>query len=359
MTWRDGVHLTGSPIWCDARRRRDVCFVSSADRVGRAGHGQLIATPLTLALLGAPGEGHLGVPLHRRFTLGTVRLELVASGRGPGAAALHVDHAGRSVLYAGAVRPLRGASVALEVAELRTAHAVVVAAPYGEARHRFPPLAMAVAQTLDWVRAQLASQRRPVLFVDTALDGLEVAACLHAAGILVAGARAIRDLARRAGELAADAVTIAARSNPARAVAAPSHGDPGAAITALAPKPGQLSITAPGRELRAVLWLDSDRSGLARALAERTPAKGTAALPSSTALLSGRALDGHAGCDAGFVWSNAADREQLLEWIEATSAREVFVTGACAETIATKLGPRARMIGPPHQMTLFPREAAK
>ena len=32
VTWRDGVHLTGTPIWCDARRRRDVCFVSSASR---------------------------------------------------------------------------------------------------------------------------------------------------------------------------------------------------------------------------------------------------------------------------------------------------------------------------------------
>ena len=34
VTWRDGVHLTGTPIWCDARRRRDVCFVSRADRIG-------------------------------------------------------------------------------------------------------------------------------------------------------------------------------------------------------------------------------------------------------------------------------------------------------------------------------------
>jgi len=56
VTWRDGVHLTGTPIWCDARRRRDICFVSSADRVGRTGHGQLIGTPITLALLAARGE---------------------------------------------------------------------------------------------------------------------------------------------------------------------------------------------------------------------------------------------------------------------------------------------------------------
>src|SRR5579859_7328899 len=87
VTWRDGVHLTGTPIWCDARRRRDVCFVSSADRV-TAGHGQLIATPETLAIAKrrAREAGHLAVPLHRPFTLGTLRLELISSARGPGAA---------------------------------------------------------------------------------------------------------------------------------------------------------------------------------------------------------------------------------------------------------------------------------
>jgi len=68
VTWRDGVHLTGTPIWCDARRRRDVCFVSSADRVGRTGHGQLIGTAITLAMLGARAAGHLAVPLRQRFT---------------------------------------------------------------------------------------------------------------------------------------------------------------------------------------------------------------------------------------------------------------------------------------------------
>src|SRR5262249_60854032 len=91
-------------VWGRARRRRDVCFLSSADRVGRAGHGQLIGTAITLALLDAAGHGHLGVPLRQRFTLGTVRLELIPSGRGFGAAALHADIAGKAVLYAGAVR---------------------------------------------------------------------------------------------------------------------------------------------------------------------------------------------------------------------------------------------------------------
>ena len=317
MSWRDGVHLTGTPIWCDARRRRDVCFVSSADRVGRAGHGQLIATPLTLALLGARGAGHLGVPLRRRFTLGTHRLELIASGRGPGGAVLHVDLAGKTVLYAGPIRGDVPSTAGIDPTEVRTCDAVVVAAPFGEDRHAFPPIQLTVANTLEWARAQLVAGRRPVLLVDTAIDALEVATCLAAVDLAVAGGRPIRDIAQRAAE-----------------VAPPGDKAP-------------LVIASPGREPRATVWLDEDRAGLQRAFADR---------PHVTALVSARALD--AGTtDAAFVWPSAAGRAELLAWIESTNARDVFVTGAAADTIAAALGPRARVIGPPHQMTLFPREA--
>jgi putative mRNA 3-end processing factor len=353
VTWRDGVHITGTPIWCDARRRRDVCFLSSADRVGRAGHGQLIGTAITLALLGARDQGHLAVPLRQRFTLGTVRLELIPSGRGFGAAALHVDITGKTVLYAGAVRTSAGGVG--DAAELRTCDAVVVAAPFGEPHHRFPPLPGAIDATIGWTRAQLAAGARPVLFVDSPLDGLEVASRLAAEGLAIAGSRPLREAAQRIAELVAPAqvvngsVTIGSSITPRGAPPPPVRLANGSqAIPALALASGIPAIAAPGREPRAVVWLDSDRAGLARGLGDRRFA---------TALVSGRAIDGSAGYDAGFVWAAAADRAQLLGWIEATSARDVFVTGACAETIVAALGARARIIGPPHQMPLFPREA--
>jgi putative mRNA 3-end processing factor len=339
VTWRDGVHLTGTPIWCDARRRRDVCFLSSADRVGRTGHGQLIGTPLTLALLGARDKGHLAVPLRQRFTLGTVRLELIPSGRGFGAAALYADVTGKTVLYAGAVRTSAGGVG--DPAELRTCDAVVVAAPHGELADRFPPLRAAIDAALEWTRAQLAAGARPVLFVDSLLDGLEVASRVAAEGVGIAGSRALRDAAQRIADLVPSPQII----DGAIAI--------GSTITqrSMTPDPGSgvPAIAAPGREPRATVWLDSDRAGLARSLGDR---------PVATALVSARARHGAAGYDAGFVWAAAADRAQLLGWIEATGARDVYVTGACAEAIVGALGDRARVIGPPHQMALFPHEAA-
>src|SRR5262249_10865538 len=135
----------------------------------------------------------------QRFTLGTVRLELIPSGRGFGAAALHADVAGKTVLCAGAVRTSAGGVG--DAAELRACDAVVVAAPYGEPHHQFPPLATAIAAAMDGPRPQLAAGRRPVLLVDTVLDGLEVASRLAAEDIAIAGGRALREAAHRIAEL--------------------------------------------------------------------------------------------------------------------------------------------------------------
>jgi hypothetical protein len=103
------------------------------------------------------------------------------------------------------------------------------------------------------------------------------------------------------------------------------RGVDAAAVPADAPV---LQIAAPGREPRAIVWLLRDRAGLAKALGGQP----------------------HTLRES---WPNAADRAGLLAWIESTNAREVYITGACADDIAQVLGARARVIGPPHQMTLF------
>lgn len=361
MTWRDGVHLTGTPIWCDARRRRDLSFLSSADRSGRSGHGQLITTRLTMALLGIRDRDHRGtlaVPLRQRFTLGTIRLELIPSGRGFGAAALYADIAGRTVLYAGAVRTTTGGVD--DAGELRNCEAVVVAAPYGAPGDTFPPLAGEIAAATQWARDQLAVDRRPVLFVDSVMDGLEVACMLGASGIAVAGSRALRDAGQRISGLIPPPQLIngqiaIGRSLPPRPLDRAPEPPPDPFAEAPSEKSGVPVIGSPGspgapsREPRAIVWLDSDRASLVRILGDR---------PATTALASARAHAGAAGYDKAFVWASAADRAQLLGWIEATGARDIFVTGACAEPIVAALGPRARLIGPPHQMSLFPSEAS-
>lgn len=310
VVWREGVYLTGTPIWCDARRRRDVCFASAADRIAAVGHGQLIATPTTLALAGAEASGgHLGVPLQRPFTLGAVRLELIASGRTWGAASLHVDVRGRTVLYAGPIRasdPPAGE----RAADVRACDALVVAAPAFE---ELEPRAAVAARLFDWVRARRTAGETPVLVVDAPLEGVELAQELARASVVPAGELAVTRAIARAHELLPQDVRDAA------GLAEPNATLRGAAV---------------------IVRLERDRlPSLASAPA---------------ALVSPRAE--HPYQDA-FAWPFTAGRGELLAWIEQTRARDIYVTGAAAEAVAVALGPRAQRLGPPQQMSLF--EAAR
>ncbi|HET9482365.1 MAG TPA: hypothetical protein VFO79_00290, partial [Xanthomonadales bacterium] len=85
---------------------------------------------------------------------------------------------------------------------------------------------------------------------------------------------------------------------------------------------------------RAILWLARDRAGAVRA-----------------------AGDAHAiatlAADGDFAWVGGASNAEVLAWIEATGAREIYATGAAADDLVSTLGKRAKIIGPPHQMTLF------
>ena len=268
----------------------------------RAGHGQLIGTPITLALV-APeerGAGHLAVPTHRPFTLGTLRLGLIPSGRCLGAAALHVQSQSGSVLYAGAIRASE--------AEVKACDALVVAAPFGKEHHRFAKRDDVAAQLIAWIKRHFAAGKTPVIVVDTPLDGIEVASVLTAAEFVVGASRAVRDTLLR--------------------------------VAGLAPSVRDLQIRAPGKEPGVLLRVDGDRTKL--------PEK------SISALVSGRALDlKGTGFSDGFAWPFVAGREDLLAWISHAKAKDVFVTGACADAIVAKLGARARVLGPPRQMALF------
>ncbi|MGE5185967.1 MAG: hypothetical protein ACM31C_28115, partial [Acidobacteriota bacterium] len=151
-------------------------------------------------------------------------------------------------------------------------------------------------EVVAWAKARLAQE--PRLVVDTATDGLEVAARLAADGLPVAGSRALRDAARRIGKLA-----------PLPALHAKQP-----CITVL--------VTREARELPKV------------PVAFVSPHE-------------------HGRRATVFPWPFVADRAQLVRWIEQTGARDVYLTGAHAEALAAAVGARAKVLGPPTQMSLF------
>jgi putative mRNA 3-end processing factor len=329
ITWRDGMHIHGTPIWCDARRARDVCFVSCAHAISNARHGQLIATAPTLALLDAQAYGsQLSVPYGRPFSLGTVRLELIPSGHGLGSASLVADVGQRRVLYAGAVN-LRGGGLG-GAADVRQCDTLAASASYGDPRFRFPALDEMVARAGDFIQEVTCAGGVAVLLVTSASKAMDVASRL--ADVLAA---------RPSGPGSAQPAFFAHRGYADAAQRLrPAHP----ALPRLRRWPGK----PPGGHV--LLWPAERRDALPGPL----PAS------SRVALVSGNALDAETlaalAVDTAFAWSNQADCDELVHYIETSGASHVFLTGRFAEPLARRLGRPGRLfhaLGPPRQMNLF------
>lgn len=323
VSWRNGVHLAGTAIWCDARRARDVCFVSAANAVAATRHGQLIGSRETLALLArsdarARPAAQLAVPYDRPFTLGTVRLELIRSGHGLGGASLLAQVDGTRILYAGRIDPRGGGLGGL--AAMRTCDVLVVAAVHGDPEVALPPQDEVAGAALSWAREITTAGGTAVMLVGSPLEGLDIATRVEAAGLEVYGQRSIHHAVRRlqGAEIAGPAVRRAGR------VARPAT---------------------------VLLWPAPQRRALERV---------TLPPGSSTALVSGAALEPESlaalGADRGFAWSHDADARTLIDFIDGSGAGRVYVTHRHAERIADLLDRPdrpARVLGPPRQMSLF------
>lgn len=319
VTWRDGIHLTGTSIWCDAVRARDICFLSRASAMRGAKHAQLIASQDTLNLVGDSGSlaaSRLAVPFGQPFTLGTHRIELFSSGHGLGAASLLVKEQTHKVVYAGTVNP-RGSTLGAPL-DHRSADILVLSARYGEPRFAFPD----PAKTLGKLQTRCAEIQHAggvaVLLVGDGGKAMDLAARLLATDLRVQAHRAFYDASRRAAQAA---LAPLRRWNP----------------------------EATGG--RVLLWPSRTRAKL-----------DLGALPKGSAVLlvSGKALDATSvrasGASEGFALSSGADHAELVRYIQSSGANQVYLTNSSdrGRGVAQAL-PKLRVeaIGPPEQLSLF------
>src|SRR3954462_3158349 len=102
---KGGLHVSGTPLWLDARRKSELSFVSHAHSDHIARHERVIATAATLRFmthrLGKLAAA-LPVPYTRPFDFGPLVLELLPAGHILGSAPLRVTRAdGVRVVYTG------------------------------------------------------------------------------------------------------------------------------------------------------------------------------------------------------------------------------------------------------------------
>jgi putative mRNA 3-end processing factor len=329
--FRGGVRVEGTILACDATSGSDLIFLSHAQALDargarllprpRAGKRQILTTEATLALLGAPGarlRPHALTPAFGRpFALGGMRLELFPSGYLPGAASILCDLGDDRVVYAGPTAPATAqGNASLNV---RTARAVCVDGTFARSLFRFPPIAEAVAEVLARVQDATSGGRSPVVLVRPLGPALDVAAALHAAGIVVRAHRHV---------LAAAAAIKAAGLIP----------------TPLLRFAGRLQ---PGE---ALLWPPEARqAGLLGGLAAPLfiLASGWACDP---------AVVDRLGADVAVPLSNQGGFDDLLAYVRATGATEVAIRHAVDDQFTHALadqGIDAYRVGPPQQILLF------
>lgn len=326
VEWRDGVHVAGTVLWCDARRARDLCFLSHALKPARGAHGKLLTTARTAALLAAPSPSELLVtPFSRPFSLGAARIELFPSGRLPGAAQLAVQIGGRRVVYAGDLNPHPGLGEPMEV---RGAEVLVLEAPLASPDlpidRPLPPREQALSALVDEARRAVDQGATPVFIAPSLGVAQEAARALAAGGITV-------------------------RAHPQIAAYADALRGLGIALPPLARFAGSAAAG------EAVLW------PLERWSAARVPKPLARLAGARTIALTGRALaDGAAerlGVDRAIALADHADARALVDYAAHAEAREVYFTAGGGEAIARALMARGvrvvEPLGPPRQLSLW------
>jgi putative mRNA 3-end processing factor len=324
FVYRAGVRVHGTILACDASAGSDLIFLSrggaldakAARALPRARHGRrrILTTETTLALLGPAGErlrgGALVAGFGRPFVLGDLRLELFASGHGPGAASLLCERGATRVVYAGVIGPG-------DTPGVRTADAVCLDARFGAPRFVFPAPADALAEIRRLVFESIASRRAPLVLYEEGSAALAIAATLAQAGVPV-----------RAGRAAVQAAAAHARA----ALPVPPLQRWGGSL-----KPGE-----------ALLW---PRAARETALLGRLDAPTVILASAWVADPSERADADHA-----VPLTDRADFAGLLRYVEATGAREVALLGAPGDDLALALAARgvsAYPLGAPRQIALF------
>jgi hypothetical protein len=318
-----GVRIADTVVACDAAAGTELLFLSHAPALGAhsrralprlaGARRQLLATELTLTLLGPAGErlkAHaLPAGYGRPFSLGDLRLEMFPSGFMPGAASLLCERGGRRIVYTG---PIGAAH-----AEVRAADALCVDATYGSAASAFPTRERAMAEVAAAVRDARARGAAPVVVVDPIAVAVEVGAMLAAEGIGLAAHRTIVQAAiayRHAGLPAPAPQRFGGKIGSGEALLWPAS-TPVPARRAGAPAPAVILVTA-----------DADRAAVADAPVARV------------------------------VFPSAADFAALLRYVEASGAAEVALLNAPGGELAAALRVRgidAYTLGPPRQIELF------
>ncbi len=312
------LRVTGSTLFLDAKRQSPLCFVSHAHADHIAKHECAIATPETLSLtqhrVGSPAAA-ISLPFGQSHSLPGLQLEAFRAGHILGAAQLRVTRAdGHRFVYTGDFSP--AASLTAGRAEVVPCDTLLMEATFGDPMFAFPPKGEVFDEVAQWCQRQFSAGRRPILLGYAMGKSQEIVAQLNARGLKVCvepRIAAVNDLYRMHG------VALEARTFDGTFLE------------------GEVGIFPP---------FNSEQE---REFTE----------PLSKAVLTGWAMELGAarkyGADIAFPISDHADFPALMQYAQATGAKEVITIYGHADRLAKELrrvGIFSRSMGTGMQMSL-------
>ena len=298
------LHVTGSGLFLDARRRRACAFVSHAhtDHLGR--HDRTIATVATAALarhrLGERARGEVLPAGYRRpFGLGDLTLELFPAGHVLGSAQIRVKNgSGLSLGYTGdlCLEPTGTA----EPAEVMGCDVLLLESTFGLPRYVFPPKEEVLADVRAFVDDALSDGFTPVLLGYSLGKAQEILKYLGEKG-------------------------YSCRAHPHVHAVNRVYEEQGVEL----PNVRALGPDGPGRDEVVVAPPHLARSAAMLRVGKRR-----------TAILTGWAIDGthhFRAANAAFPLSDHADFPSLLRYAKETGAGRVYTLHGHAEPLAKAL----------------------
>ena len=313
-----GVHVTGTVLWCDSNRKNGLNFLSSA-RAGEVGRNRrLLCTEPTLriATRGKARVEALTAPYDKPIRVGDLSLSLHPAGHMLGAAQLRIQREARVLVYAGDVS--RTGTETTLGAESVPCDALALPATFARRPYRFPDRADVLAALRDFIDGTQAARRTPVLLAQPVELAQDLMVALGRAGYRLRVHRSVAEVSKLYATLG---VVVPPYKRYTQRL---GRGEVGVFPAILkAQLEGQIS-------------------------------------DARFALVGPRAVDAayvyQSGVAAAFGLSDVADRVDLLDFVDSTGARSIYLTGGYIDDFAADLrdrGLRVYGLRPSEQLELF------
>jgi len=162
IEYENGIHIKGTGLWLDARRKADFCFVSHAHFDHAVRHTEILATKETARLCEHRfGKAKFNILEYNcPKKLKGVRVELFPSGHTLGGAQILMEKGGTRIVYTGDFKLRK--SLTAKKAEIKRCDILIMESTFGLPRYVFPPLREVEARMTEFVKKTQANGKVPI-----------------------------------------------------------------------------------------------------------------------------------------------------------------------------------------------------